>query len=315
MLAQAARFSTYELNDEQRSSRWEEWNRSALVGLNCHTPHGRGLRGEEVTLDLGELTLGHVQAERHHISRTAQTVDTSPTRSMVVYAILHGRTTFADSGGSWVVSAGDAVIVDADRPFERTFATSFAELAIKVPWQHAQEARSLDQRSGARCVRTSGLAALRVRTLGRHVVRSVQPAAFDGETLNRVALDLVNDLTISEGVGDRLAVGHMLIEQHLGDPTLSAPKLAGALEISERQLSRLFAETLSTFPKYLTERRLSRAAALLATPARLAISDIAAQCGFSSSAYFSRVFRDRFDVSPQQFRARRAECEQLAPPA
>ncbi len=330
MPARVARFSTHGLNEEQRSARWEDWNRGALVGLNCHTPGGRGLRGEEVTLDLGDLTLGHVQAERHHISRTSATVDDSPTRSMVVYAILRGATTFSDSAGSWALTPGDAAVIDADRPFRRTFPTGFAELAIKLPLQpqarqgpqdrQAREAGQACQArtgtDGAHVVRTSGLAAVRVRTLGRHVARWCLPSGpGDLDTVRQVALDLVDDLTIGAGVGDRHALARLLIEQNLADPRLSAAALAGALEISERQLSRMFAATRTTLPRYVTERRLARAAALLATPAALPISGIAARCGFSSAAYFSRVFHDHYDMSAQQFRLQLRENGQSSAPA
>ena len=301
------RFSTHELNEAQRSSRWEEWNRSALIGLNCHTPHGRGLRGEEVTLDLPGVTLGHVRAEPHQVSRGVKTVDDSPAHSMVVYVVLKGRTTVSVGSRTQLVPAGDVVILDADRPFERTFPTGFAELALKLPRRLFEGYGPGARTAGADVIRASGLTALRARALGRHLSQSVLPLApDDAETISRVALDLVTDLATSERAGDRLALGRLLIEQNLGDPLLSAPRLARALEISPRQLSRLFADAQTSFPKYLTERRLLRASTLLAQPCAPSVGRVASLCGFSSAAYFSRVFRDQHGFSPMRFRSRRA---------
>lgn len=298
----AARFSTHQLTEEQRSARWEDWNRGALVGLTCHTPHGEGLRGEEITLDLGDQVLGHVQAGPHRIARTEQTIESSPTHALMVYAILRGRTTFADGNGAQVAPVGSALIVDADHPFRRTFPTGFAELAIKL---RGPDAARLAGRSGAvtEFVRTPGLAAQRVRALAGHVARSFCPVdAEDAADLTRVTLDLIDDLTVGAGAGDRLALARLLIGRSLGDPRLSAPALAAALQISDRQLSRLFADERTTFPKYVTERRVRRAAELLGHPSARSISEIAARCGFASPAYFSRVFRDHYDLSPQQYR-------------
>lgn len=304
MLAQAARFSTHELDEAQRSARWEEWNRSALIGLDCHTPQGRGLRGEEITLDLPDVTLGHVRAEPHHVSRSGQTVDDSPANSVVVYAIVKGRTTFSDGIRSQLVASGDLAIIDADQPFQRTFPTSFAELALRFPRQIFDGLGMGARSPGAEFVRASGLAALRVHALERHVATSMSAfVPVHADTINRVALDLMTDLTTSEGPGDRLALGRLLIEQNISDPLMSASRLATALQISERHLSRLFADAQTSFPKYSTERRLLRATTLLSQTCAPPIGQIAALCGFSSATYFSRVFGDCYGVPPGRYRA------------
>ena len=278
VLAQVARFSTHGLNDDQRSSRWEDWNRGALVGLNCHTPGGRGLRGEEVTLDLADLTLGHVQAERHQISRTARRPSTTarPARwwSMRSSAVPRPSPTALAHGPCRPVTPRHR-----RRPaLRRTFPTGFAELAIKLPLQpqarqgpqdrQAREAGQAGQArtgaDGAHVVRTSGLAALRVRTLARQS-RGRCTAGGHGasrrSTRSRSTCQRPDDRR--GGVGDRFALCRLLIEQHLADPRLSAPKLAGALKISERQLSRLFADPHHP-PEVSHRAPPARAAALLA---------------------------------------------------
>jgi AraC-like DNA-binding protein len=302
VLAKPARFSTHDLSDAQRSARWEEWNRAALVGLTCHTPNGRGLRGAEITLELPSLTLGLVHAEPHRVSRSVQTVEDSPTDCVVFYAVLSGRTSFSDGNRSHGVAAGDVAVLDAGRPFARSFPTRFTELALKIPRQVLDTSAVGHCAAGAEFVRASGLTALRVQALGRHLAESIQPVpSVEVETISRVALDLVTDVTTSDGPGDLFALGQLLIEQNLGDPGLSATRLAAALDISLRQLTRLFADAHTTFPRYLTERRLLRATALLARPVRTPIAKIAATCGFSSAAYFSRVFRDHHGVPPGRF--------------
>lgn len=62
---------------------------------------------------------------------------------------------------------------------------------------------------------------------------------------------------------------------------------------------RLTGRLLSHF---LKEKRLEKAARLL-KGSNLRISQIARRCGFDSENYFRQQFRERFAMSPRQFRA------------
>ena len=53
---------------------------------------------------------------------------------------------------------------------------------------------------------------------------------------------------------------------------------------------------------FLKEKRLEKAARLLKS-GNMRISQIARRCGFDSENYFRQQFRERFGMSPRQFRA------------
>jgi AraC-like DNA-binding protein len=53
---------------------------------------------------------------------------------------------------------------------------------------------------------------------------------------------------------------------------------------------------------FLKEKRLAKAARLLKN-GNMRISQIARRCGFDSENYFRQQFRERFGMSPRQFRA------------
>ncbi len=53
---------------------------------------------------------------------------------------------------------------------------------------------------------------------------------------------------------------------------------------------------------FLKEKRLEKAARLLKA-GNLRVSQIARRCGFDSENYFRQQFRERFGMSPRQFRA------------
>src|ERR1700741_194297 len=80
------------------------------------------------------------------------------------------------------------------------------------------------------------------------------------------------------------------------------PELAHVACLSEFHFHRIFravsGETLNNFTNRL---RLEKAARLLRYSEQ-SLTDIALDCGFSSSATFSRAFRSGYDTSPSQFR-------------
>ncbi len=78
--------------------------------------------------------------------------------------------------------------------------------------------------------------------------------------------------------------------------------LAARFGKSVPTLSRLFQATLNRSPiSYLIHLRLEKAAAILRSAAD-PISDVACQCGFQDSNYFSKMFARQFGISPRVYR-------------
>jgi AraC family carnitine catabolism transcriptional activator len=91
------------------------------------------------------------------------------------------------------------------------------------------------------------------------------------------------------------------MEENLEEP-LSVPQLASMVNVSERELERLFGRHLHQPPgRYYRAKRLQRARALLQQTDRQVV-DIAMASGFGSAAHFSRAYRQFFDVAPSQDR-------------
>ena len=84
----------------------------------------------------------------------------------------------------------------------------------------------------------------------------------------------------------------------------SLTELAGELNLSVYHLSRLIKQnTGSTFKELLQRKRLNRAVQLL-SETRLSVSDIIAYVGYDNASYFFRIFRDKYGVSPREYRQR-----------
>jgi AraC-like DNA-binding protein len=76
-----------------------------------------------------------------------------------------------------------------------------------------------------------------------------------------------------------------------------------ALKVGESQLRRrIQALTGKNAVAYVTQLRMEKAMRLLIECPDCLIGDIAEQCGFQDVAYFSRVFRQYYGMTPTQAR-------------
>ncbi len=99
----------------------------------------------------------------------------------------------------------------------------------------------------------------------------------------------------------------LLMEQNLSAPP-QADQLAAEVAVSKRQLERLFRRELGvSLQCFGRDMRLSYAVWLM-SHASSRISDVAAHCGFSDAAHFSRTFRTAFGLSPVVAQRRGAEA-------
>ncbi len=98
-------------------------------------------------------------------------------------------------------------------------------------------------------------------------------------------------------IPDAIRQAIQTMEQNLEEP-LPIAELSAAVGVSQRQLSRLFANYLRKTPVlYYRDIRLDRARGLV-TQTTLPLSEIAFACGFSSQVHFSRAYKERFGLPP-----------------
>jgi AraC-like DNA-binding protein len=104
------------------------------------------------------------------------------------------------------------------------------------------------------------------------------------------------------------------IAQRAAEPALDPRRVAERLGISIRYLHRLLEESGKSFSEHLLERRLERAHRFLRDPrlARVKISELAMEAGFSDLSHFNRSMRRRFGATPSEIRkaAMRMESEE-----
>lgn len=79
-------------------------------------------------------------------------------------------------------------------------------------------------------------------------------------------------------------------------------QIAAAAGISEREATRCFQKNIGQSPmEYLLAYRLNQAKKLL-TESALTITEISYLCGFTDSAYFGKMFRKSYNMTPSSYR-------------
>lgn len=97
------------------------------------------------------------------------------------------------------------------------------------------------------------------------------------------------------------------ISAHWSDPALSREKAAEFFNRHPNHISRFFHKhTRQNFRGYVNEIRLKRSLQFL-SDLRYNVTDVANLCGFTDLQYFIRCFRQRFGLTPGEYRKRRVE--------
>lgn len=95
------------------------------------------------------------------------------------------------------------------------------------------------------------------------------------------------------------------IRKSYARPDLSTEIIARELQITPRYLQMALASEGTTPSEYLKRYRLEASARRLRSSERgaLSITEVALECGFNSSAYFSTEFKKAYGMTPRQYRA------------
>lgn len=298
-----ASFATAGVPERQRIALWEHHNADTLIGLRCRTVTSDVLDAEELNVNLHGVHLARVRGSAHVVERDARLIQRLPTESIALFFGLGGESFFYSEGGVHTTRPGQLIVCDADRPFMRGFSGGLEELVLTVPRELVTDLTGVDQLRAPAVLdfgttfggdRTDSIAAALARRIGT-AVRAQDPRPTDEQTL----LDLVRALLGSrdQQPSVHLAAIAAYVDRHLSDTQLTAARVAAAVGVSSRHLSRVLRDTGQSFPRLLMNRRLEAAYALLrcADGEHLPVADIARRCGFASAAHFSHSFAVRFD--------------------
>lgn len=303
--ASQLRFSTNGIPATNRLELWEHHNARALIPLDIRTMDEAPLEAREISLRHGALRFGGVTGSAQVVERSERFIRQNPTDAIAVFFTLRGEALFYHRDGHEIVKPGQAVICDADRPFMRGFSSGLKEMVLTIPREDYLELAGGETLSRPRIIDFNQGAASnqQMRALATLVSDTLSGQAGDPRHRPGAVLDLLALLVSGDGGASGtgyLAAAHSHIEDHLCDPQLGTARVAAAIGISERHLSRIFAEAGDSPGTYIRERRLELAREILADPGRQStpVGAIALRVGFASQSYFARAFKSRYGITP-----------------
>ena len=264
---------------------------------------------------LGPLRLARLTSAPALMRRDAQSAAACREKTATILFQLSGSSRFEQLGAAVRLEAGDATLCDNAAPYDLQLAEQGELLLICAPARMLKEHLPSPEWFCARLLRhdrgmtapssalalallqggDAGLSDAHQLRLARHLLDLIATAyaiAFDGLATNS-----------SINVGRQTSV-KLYIEQHLREPDLTPCSIAGHLKLSPRYLRLIFASANETVSAYILRRRLEECAKQIADPRWRghSMTEIAFSWGFNSAPHFTRSFRDRFAMSPRDYR-------------
>ena len=121
--------------------------------------------------------------------------------------------------------------------------------------------------------------------------------------VNQLLTDLVSAISSVKSQKENPIIEKvcLYIDENL-DKDLSLEVLASVADVSTFYLSKLFKEEKTeNIINFVTNKRLDRARLLL-SDSKYSIKEVAAFTGYNDQNYFSRLFKNKFGISPSEFR-------------
>jgi AraC-like DNA-binding protein len=293
---------------------WQEAVVERIVPVELTPLDHRPFKGTLEAADVGPLIITRVTQSA---MRTVATPDTirrhNKHDTLTVGFVLNGEVTSLQGDRQAVQRAGEIVVLDRIPTVMATRADS-SSLILEIPRDRLQGM-------------LGSVKLFSCMTIGANQASTSIAAAFFNEYVrvqSRLAPDAAARMAsigidlIVAGIAEHMASdvpkhvhGNLVvqrakayIESNLHNQTLDPPHLAAAVGVSLRRLQELFHERGRSVSDWIWGRRLEIAALRLADPSfgHMALGMLAYGCGFSSQAHFSRRFRDRFGMTPSEYR-------------
>lgn len=281
---------------------WEQHNAEQLIELKCRMRDTTRFQGREINLQLEKVSLARVFGTAHEVVRDRAMIAERPADAIAVYVGMRGDALVDCAGRRRVVHPGEIMVCDVDQPFVRGFGHGLEELAVKVARPPFAALTGLGSMPSPLVVSsaTDAYARALARLVGRAVSATV-PVLPDEQSVVELVSVLATGVRAGVPFAHR-AAARAFIDDHLTDPSLSASDVADGAGISERHLSRVFADAGTSVPRQILARRLDLAYSLLSHGAAPRIADVAARSGFTSMACFSEAFKRRFGTTAGEVR-------------
>jgi len=302
---------------QRRLAYWNELAASTYTPVRAEPLHAEDFAPELRRARLGDLRIGSLLTSACHVEHTSEHVRQTVAPYFFLQMQVEGETLHAQGGREVRLRPGDFALLDNTRPYNTEMRSRNAMLVVGFP--AALLRRHFGCPEAATCVRMAE--GLGLNPLLSQFLRSLWGRVSDGidaASGHNLVGALLHLLGGAYGIlpGARARPPDMriaarqraisFIERHLRDAELTPTKVAAACGMTPRHLHRVFSELEQTVSCYIWNRRLEECARILATPQNngRTVGSIALDYGFNSLNSFGRMFRQRYSITPTEYRKR-----------
>ncbi len=294
-------------------SGWNEIVGGAFPGcvVDADAPVFAGRLG---SCHIEDLRFVKIAAGTSYVRRWSQSLPKGNAHAALLHLQARGVGLNRQAGCVARIEPGHAVLCDADRPYEIEFAAPYEMFVLQFPEQtilRHQPAFDIDRAAGRLLDTSCSQLLLAFMAAAWEQVDILGDDPDWRDCVSRVATDLALRAISASGKMQpagasfemrRAVLSH--VRAHLDDPGMRTGSIAKALGVSPRSVQNVFETISTTASAYILQGRLDRAAAFLrAGRGKATITQIAFDCGFSDSAYFSRCFHKAYGMAPRRFQS------------
>ena len=316
-MPQLETFSTAELPPHRRLDYWNDLTGSAFTPLVTDPVDRRAFVGRLTRTRVGDIRLAEARSEPAIVRHSRQHVARTRDALFMLCLQLDGVSVNRQQGREAVLRYGDFHLLDSSRPYEVSFQQPNRMLVLSVP--HPELARRMpnpESLVGIAMSGRSGVSGLLSSLLCNFwQQRRTGDETFLSPRFSEAILDLVASayasITAAAPEGSSIAIARReqirsYIETHLHDPALTPGSVAAAVHLSPRRLHQLFEADGETVGAYILRRRLEECARAMSDASQRSrtVTEIAFLHGFNNASHFGRVFRERYQSTPSDYRRR-----------
>lgn len=305
-------------SDTAPDRRFDTWR--DLVGETCGPLRvERGAEGDFtgtiVHGQFGPVRTALVTADPHAVERTPRLIRRADHPNLYVCAMLDGEARVTQDGHAATARVGNLVAFDSARPYtlamHRRFRMVFVTFAHGLVGLTPRDTQSLVAAGWSAQHGVGVLLCKLLDGLADHMTE-VSPASAErlGDSVGNLVVAMfterLRDAAPDPGVARRALLLRVqaFAREHLADPALSPAMLARHHHISLRYLQVLFQEQETSPARWIRDQRLSRCHDDLRNPRydHLTVASIGERWGLPGASHFSRLFRERYQVTPREYR-------------
>jgi AraC-like DNA-binding protein len=308
--------NTAHLAPLEREAYGSEVVRNHIIDLECKAASGKDFLCEMdgFSSKAGSATSVRVQRPLS-VKRSQFAIAREPENEVILNLLLTGSMHVAQLGHNTVLEPGDFALCVGHRPYELEIPDCMAVACFRLPTMFMGCSSAPLQRLVARRFRgQKGMTPL-VQACAEALHRQRLDISSHAAVLAVKHLPMLVGAVVEETLGnitwsstDHSDLALLRVKAHvasrLNDPELSVQSIADALQVSPRYLHRLWDHEAETLASYFWSKRLDKVAEELRSPVRRgeSITQIATKWRFVNMSHLSRVFRERFGMSPRDYR-------------